>query len=264
MLLAILTILISGILGVFIGSVFNFQSQRFENMSVYSICFFIISLLLILYAIILFVEWKNLNVTFLICFVILEFICIALGIYFLDKTPQLPFKMDFIGLRYIEIMKSIPVILLLLILLQIFKNPGSFSLACLISLVYIPIIAKYARAFTMSAANETFVNSIIAIGQTGGMIYVKHILPKLITEILPILAFGVANIILLEVSLSFLGLGMPLDEISLGTMMYAARSYPSAWWVVVFPGLLVFWLVATFNTFGELWSDRKWIRDFQA
>ncbi len=261
--LAILTVLISGILGIFIGSVFSFQSQRFEKMSLLSIVLFTVFLLLFFYTIIVEVEWKGLNFSLFLFLIALQLGILFLGVYFLNKSPQYSFKMDFIGLRYIEIMKSIPVILILLILLQIIKNPDVLSLAFIISLVYIPIVAKYARVFTLAASNELYINSIIAIGQTKTMIYWKHILPKIISDIIPILAFGIANIILLEASLSFLGFGLALDDISLGTMMFAARGNPSAWWVVVFPGLLVFWLVVTFNTFGEIWSDRKWIRDFQ-
>jgi peptide/nickel transport system permease protein len=263
LLLSILTILISGILGVFIGSVFSFQSQRFEKISAISIVFYMMSLLLFMYTIALFVEWKNMNYTLLTYLILVQFILLVSGIYFHDRNPQWVFRLDFIGLRYIEIMKSIPVILILLILLQIIKNPGVLGLAIMISIIYIPIVAKYARAFTLSASHVLHIDSTIALGQTKFLIYVKHVLPKVLTEILPVLAFGVGNIILLEASLSFLGLGLALDEISLGTMMFAARGNPSAWWVVVFPGLLVFWLVATFNTIGGIWSDYKATRDFQ-
>lgn len=263
LLLAILTILISGTLGVFIGSVFSFQSQRFEKISVLSIAFYIACLLLCSYTIALYLEWKSIDDKLLMYLVLMQCLLLVLGIYFHDRIPQRVFRLDFIGLRYIEIMKSIPVILILLILLQILKQPGVFGMAILISIVYIPVVAKYARAYTISASNELYIDSTIALGQTRTMIYMKHILPKLFLQILPVLAFGVANIILLEAGLSFLGFGMALDDISLGTMMFAARGNPSAWWVVVFPGLLVFWLVATFNTIGGIWSDQKGIRDLQ-
>jgi ABC-type dipeptide/oligopeptide/nickel transport system permease subunit len=262
--LALITILISGVFGIFIGSVFSFQSRRFERISILSAFLFVLSIFMFFYFILLIAEWKMVSTTLYLFFISSILFCIVMGFYFFDKTPQCTFKMDFIALRYIEIMKSIPVILILLILLQIIKNPGVISLAGLISIVYVPVIAKYARAFTLAASNEIYINSILVIGQSGAKIYIKHILPGLISEIIPILAFGVANIILLEASLSFLGLGISLDEISLGTMMYAGRAFTSAWWVIVFPGLLVFWLVSTFNTCGELWSDRKWIRDYQA
>ena len=68
------------------------------------------------------------------------------------------------------------------------------------------------------------------------------------------MAFGLANIILLEASLSFIGIGLGVDEISLGGLLYSARSNPSAWWVIVFPGLLIFWLVILFNQIGTLFS----------
>jgi peptide/nickel transport system permease protein len=262
--LSLLTIFISGILGIFIGSVFVYQSSRMNRISLWSFLLICLSVLLVLYMIILLIEWKGIPFQSFVMLWLLLSIALFAGFLLINKNPMIDCRLDFISLRYIEIMKSIPLILILLILLQIFKNPGVIGLACLISVVYTPVIAKYTRAFTSSTCNESYIDSLIAIGQSNWKIYIKHILPKVLSDLIPILAFGIANIILLEATLSFLGLGMPLDEVSLGTMMYSARSFPAAWWVVVFPGLLVFWLVATLNAFGELWSGRKRIRDYEA
>jgi peptide/nickel transport system permease protein len=60
-----------------------------------------------------------------------------------------------------------------------------------------------------------------------------------------------------ESTLSFLGLGLPLDEISLGSMMHSARNHLSAWWVVLLPGLLVFWMVFSFQKLGKILSEKR-------
>lgn len=262
--LSLLTILISGILGILIGSVFSYQSLRYRSISLLTTALLIISIGLIAYTIILSISYPSIEFrSYLPLMMCIGFILI-IAFYGADKRPAFSFSLDFISLRYIELMKSIPVILLLLLLLQVFRNPDTITLAWIISIVYIPVIAKYARVFTLSASNALYIDSLITMGMSGTQIYVKHILPRILTEVLPILAFGISNIILAEASLSFLGLGFAPDEISLGTIMYAARSNPSAWWVVVFPGLLVFWLVFSFNTLGSLYSKKAWIRDIQS
>ncbi len=261
--LSILAILISGIAGIMLGSVFSFQSQRFRNFSIIALGCIVFSLISALYALVLNISYPEIGLKQSYPLYLLSCLGFMAAFYLSDKKPLKSISLDFISLRYIELMKSIPVILILLILIQIFRNPDSYTLAWIISIVYIPVIAKYTRVFTLSASNELYIDALIALGQSGTRIYFKHLIPRVFSEIIPILAFGVSNIILAEASLSFLGLGMAPDEISLGTIMYAARSYPEAWWVIVFPGLIVFWLVSSFNSLGELCSDRKRIRELQ-
>jgi peptide/nickel transport system permease protein len=255
LLIGLLTIFLASVIGIFIGSAFRFQTIRFSKMSVVSAICFITGICIKLYIIILMVDRKIYSME-LFLLLLIPLILFLLGFYFYNIGKSVVFKLDGIVLRYLEIMKSIPVIMLLLVLLQIIKNPDAIQLSGLMAIVYIPVIAKYTRAFTGSISVETYMDSLIAIGQKPYKIYIKHVLPELIKRLIPVLAFGIATIIMLEATLSFLGMGLALDEVSLGTMMFAARSNPSAWWVVVFPGLLIFWLILSFNSIGDELSKK--------
>lgn len=261
--LAILALLFSFIPGMIIGSLFVFHSQRIKKISMMSFIILVVIAILLFYGLGLIIEWKVIPSIF-IFFLISSLLLLVIGALYLRNTkPIISFDLDHISLRYIEVMKSIPVLLILLLLIQVFHHPDTLTLAGIISLIYTPTIAKYARSFTIGIAQENYITAGIAIGQTGWKLFINHVLPKLISDMLPVFAFGIANIILMESAISFLGLGLPIDEVSLGSLMHSARLNPSAWWAIIFPGLLVFWLVATFNTLGSLWNKMHLIRDLQ-
>ena len=76
------------------------------------------------------------------------------------------------------------------------------------------------------------------------------------TTILIAVSFGIANCVLLEAFLTFSGLGLPIEQVTWGSLLTASRDNPSAWWMVVFPGLAIFWTVTIFNRIGEALSDK--------
>jgi peptide/nickel transport system permease protein len=153
-------------------------------------------------------------------------------------------------------MYAIPSLLFLLILVQIFPKPNAYILCALLAFMYSPILIKYIRNFTQKEIVNPLILAEESLGIPGIPIILKVLVPKILIQLIPILVFGIGNIILLETTLSFLGLGLPVEEISLGTLMYQARSYGQAWWVVLFPGLCIFWILLSFNQFGE-WLKKE-------
>ena len=85
-------------------------------------------------------------------------------------------------------------------------------------------------------------------------IIVKHILPTSITPVLIALSFGIASTILIEASLSFLGI-VPGDLITWGVLLKGAKEFSAPWWIAVFPGMAIFFTVTIFNLIGEGISD---------
>jgi peptide/nickel transport system permease protein len=79
----------------------------------------------------------------------------------------------------------------------------------------------------------------------------KHILPNVISVILVQIIFGIAGCIIIESSLSFIGIGTPGNSVSWGTLLNDARNNISAWWLVLFPGLSLFILVYSFNKIAQ-------------
>ena len=84
----------------------------------------------------------------------------------------------------------------------------------------------------------------------------RHILPNSIQPALITIAFGFASAILAESSLSFLGIGIPINEVTWGGMLTMARDQFSAWWLALFPGLAIFITVMSFNAMGDSLSQK--------
>ncbi|MFT5764945.1 MAG: peptide/nickel transport system permease protein, partial [Saprospiraceae bacterium] len=76
-----------------------------------------------------------------------------------------------------------------------------------------------------------------------------------LTPVLISIAFGVAGAILTEASLSFLGIGMPTDEVTWGKILNLSRANISSWWLAIFPGFAIFITVTIFNLIGEGLTD---------
>ena len=72
------------------------------------------------------------------------------------------------------------------------------------------------------------------------------------------MAFGIAAAILIESGLSFLGIGVPVETVTWGSMLNAGRMNVEAWWLVVFPGLAIFITVTSYNLLGE--ALRRWLQ----
>ena len=67
--------------------------------------------------------------------------------------------------------------------------------------------------------------------------------------------------ILLEASIRFLGIGSSIEEVSLGSLLFQSRSYIQAWWMIVFPGIFIYWLTSTFYRMGEYLSHNSVIKN---
>ncbi|MET0429025.1 MAG: ABC transporter permease [Microvirga sp.] len=117
--------------------------------------------------------------------------------------------------------------------------------------------ARVVRGSVLSLRERDFIQSARAIGVGDGRIIVHHILPNVLGPILILMTLNVANNILLESSLTFLGLGVDPLIPSWGGMLADGRTYlQSAWWVSVFPGLAIMVTVLGLNLLGD------WLRDF--
>jgi peptide/nickel transport system permease protein len=95
------------------------------------------------------------------------------------------------------------------------------------------------------------VSSATAIGLPDRRIMFRHILPKALAPVLVSVVLGIAAAILVESSLSFLGIGVPADTVTWGSILNEARSNTFAWWLAVFPGAAIFIAVMSDYLVGE-------------
>jgi peptide/nickel transport system permease protein len=119
-----------------------------------------------------------------------------------------------------------------------------------------PTFARIVRGETLSLRRRQFIESAQAVGGTDTRIVLVHVVPSLIPSLCVVASFDLARIIILESSLSFLGLGVPPPTPSWGLDLSESRQFVQiAWWTVLFPGLAISLVVLAANLFGD------WARD---
>jgi peptide/nickel transport system permease protein len=117
--------------------------------------------------------------------------------------------------------------------------------------------ARVVRVGALSIREREFVQAAKALGAGSGRILCWHVLPNVVSPVLVIATFAVAQMILGEAALTFLGLGTPPSIPSWGGMLTEARNYMTiAWWTAAFPGLAITVTVIGINLFGD------WLRDY--
>jgi len=166
--------------------------------------------------------------------------------------PKFSLPLDSIVLWIFEVFKSIPNIFFILVLLSIFVKPGLTSLILTTAFVIWPITGRYTRAEILKLKEENFIKSAEASGISSWDIIIKHLFLNAMGPALVSLAFGFSSAILLESSLSFLGLGLAVEEVSWGNMLSEVKNNYKAWWLVLFPGLAIFLVVSALNYMGEM------------
>ena len=171
----------------------------------------------------------------------------------LSKKVNIP--IDILVSRTIEVIISIPTLLLILTICAIIKKPSIMLIMVIIGLTGWTGIAKFIRAELLRVRNLEFIEAAQSLGYPEWRIIFKHAIPNALTPVLISIAFGVAGAILAESSLSFLGIGTQSDVITWGKLLSSAREYAPAWWLAVFPGFAIFITVTVFNFVGEGLTD---------
>ncbi|TVR88055.1 MAG: ABC transporter permease [Saprospirales bacterium] len=173
----------------------------------------------------------------------------------LSGTMGIP--LDLILLRLIEIFRAVPSLFILLALLAIIESPGILQMSLIISLLMWPAFARYTRAEFLSLREQEFVQAAQLLRRSKNYIIFREIMPLAIPPIAVAAAFGVSSAILAESTLSFLGIGFSVEQVSWGSMLNEARLYFRAWWLAVFPGIAIFAVILSMNSLGDYISRQK-------
>ncbi len=172
----------------------------------------------------------------------------------LEQLPLLSKKIflpiDLLVMRVVEVMNGIPGLLLILAITAVIKEASIFTIIFIIGIVGWTGIARFVRAELLKIRTLDYVQAAKAMGFSHTRIFLKHALPKALGPVLITVAFGIAAAILVEATLSYLGIGVS-DQITWGSLLKEARTQASAWWLAVFPGLAIFLTVLIFNMIGE-------------
>ena len=162
---------------------------------------------------------------------------------------------DWIVSRLIEVVLCFPFLFLVLGIVALFR-PSLTTIMIALGLTTWTNEARYVRGEFLRIREVEFAQAARASGARDARIIFRHLLPNALAPVIVSASFGVAWAILVESSLSFLGLGVPLPTASWGSILNDARSQMEyAWWLILFPGLAIFTTVAAFNVIGERFRD---------
>ncbi|WP_394829900.1 ABC transporter permease [Pendulispora albinea] len=157
--------------------------------------------------------------------------------------------------RTIEVLSAFPTLVLVLVVQALLPNPTRTTLFAAIALARWPEIARLVRAEVLVVLSQDYVTAARALGASPWRVLMRHIVPNARAPVVVAAMFGVAQVVLIEASLSFLRVGVPPGVASWGEMLSELRDYTSAWWLLVVPGLAVFAVVSSLNLVGEALRD---------
>lgn len=163
-------------------------------------------------------------------------------------SQKLAIPLDLIILRLIEVKLSIP-ILLLIIILTSFAKPNLLLLIFIIAFSQWTVFARLIRAEILKIKNLDYISAVKVQGLSPLKILVYHVIPNAMPPIWVSISFAIASAILIESALSFLGLGV--SHVSWGSLLKSGRNDLNAWWLMVFPGLMIFFTIFALNNFSE-------------
>jgi len=162
---------------------------------------------------------------------------------------------DAVLMRLTDIALSLPLILIAVVLVAV-SEPSFRNVILVIALLLWPRFARQVRGETLAIKQQDFVALAVVAGRSSWWIMSRHIFPNVVPTLLVITTLQVGYVILLEGTLSFLGVGVPPPNPAWGLMIADGRGFlATAWWISLFPGLAMLLIVLAVNLMGD------WLRD---
>lgn len=165
----------------------------------------------------------------------------AVGIIFGALSGSMPEWADGVLMRFTEILLSVPGLLLVVFLQAILGKANVFSISFVIGITSWMSIAKVVRTEVKELRTREYV--IVSKCMGGGFFHIlwKHLTPNFISAIMFMVIMNIRNAIVAESTLSFMGLGLPVEEISWGSMLSLSENalLTNAWWIILIPGMFL-------------------------
>lgn len=159
--------------------------------------------------------------------------------------------LDFLIMKVVEFFMALPGILVAIAIMAIF-GAGFWNLVFILGLTRWVGFCRQVRGEVLTLKGQEFVSGARTIGASDIHIMIRHLLVNLIPSTTIVATYTLATIVLTEASLSFLGVGIPVEIPTWGVMLNEGRSFVlRAWWLSVFPGGAIFCLVLGVNLFGD-------------
>lgn len=165
-------------------------------------------------------------------------------------------RVDIVVMRLVDAVLGFPTVLLALIIVAIVGGAGIGNVILAVAATVWARFARQARGEVLSIKERDFVTLAIVAGVSAPVIMWRHVFPNVINTVLIVISLLVGQTILLEASLSFLGVGVPPGDPAWGIMVSEGRDQIfEIWWLALFPGLAITIVVMAMNFFGD------WLRD---
>ena len=262
----ILSMLLAGLIGISIGALSGFYGDdRFKITRIARILFFPIIILGFFFAfisrsatiaegfetgIISGIFQFTFSIFILVSFsFILLFLLNKIKIGWLGK--KIDFPIDSILSRATEVFNSLPKLLLIISLSVIFEQRSIWLVIFIIGLTSWTEIARFMRSELLKIRDLDYITSAKASGINSKKILLKHAIPNAMNPVYVTISFGIASAILIESGLSFLGIGVPEQSVTWGSMLSQGKQELEAWWLILFPGIAIFITVVVFNLIGD-------------
>jgi peptide/nickel transport system permease protein len=163
--------------------------------------------------------------------------------------------LDVLIMRLVDIQLSLPLILIAMIWIA-FTKPSLFNIIVIIAFWTWTQYARVTRASTLSVREAGFIEAARAMGAPMPWVLIKHVLPNIFASVLVIASLQFGRAIILEATLSFLGVGLQPPTPALGVMIASGRQYvDTAWWLATMPGIVIMLLVLGANFLGDTLRD---------
>ena len=193
---------------------------------------------------------------------ITTFLLIVVWVYLLFRIKGkwrggISIPLDRIVMGAISIVDGFPALFLILVLVAIVPLKGWVVVMLTIALLRWPSMARYMRAEVFKMKESNYIKAAQIVNIPSMQILRKHIIPYALRPVLISFIFGVSSAILAESSLSFLGIGLPTEEINWGRLLAQSRNHFDAWWLVVFPGCVIFFTLLSLYTIGNVWQKEQ-------
>jgi len=159
---------------------------------------------------------------------------------------------DIVIMRFIDILLAFPPLLLALVIAATLGT-GLDRAMLAIAIIYIPSLARIVRGSVLTVKEMPYVEASRAMGGGNIWIILGHVLPNVITPVIVYLTLLLGDAILYTAALGFLGVGIDPSSPEWGAMLSGGKDFLilGQWWITVFPGIMIFLAVLSFNLFGD-------------
>lgn len=167
-------------------------------------------------------------------------------------------RLDAVIMRLADTFFSFSTTLIAFLLLGVFKQKGVLIVVLAICVAGWVRYARTMRGSVLEVKNQVYIMAAKSNGASDLRLILQHLAPNAMTPIFVVAAVDLAVVIMIEATLSFLGVGVPLTEPSLGMMISIGKDYVYAgmWWMIVFPGIALILLVVGINLFADWLRER--------